>query len=53
MNALILEQLKKYPSVEVRFGLRCVGIEDLPSSGVKVMVHQRNLVDEEGIYLRS
>ena len=39
MNALILEQLKKYPSVEVRFGLRCVGIEDLPSSGVKVMAH--------------
>jgi hypothetical protein len=29
-------------SMEVRFGLRCVGIEDLPSSGVKVMVHQRN-----------
>jgi 2-polyprenyl-6-methoxyphenol hydroxylase-like FAD-dependent oxidoreductase len=48
MNALILEELKKYPTVEVRFGLRCVGIEDLPSTGkVKVMVHQRNLVDED------
>jgi 2-polyprenyl-6-methoxyphenol hydroxylase-like FAD-dependent oxidoreductase len=48
MNALILEELKKYPTVEVWYGLRCVGIEDLPSnSGVKVMVHQRNLVDEE------
>jgi 2-polyprenyl-6-methoxyphenol hydroxylase-like FAD-dependent oxidoreductase len=51
MNALILEGLKKYPSVEVRFGLRCVGIEDSPSSpGVKVMVHQRNLVDEDIIF---
>ena len=48
MGALILEELKKYPVVEVRFGLRCVGIEDLPStSGVKVMVHQRNLADED------
>lgn len=48
MNALILEELKKYPSVEVRFGLGCVGIEDKPSSsGVKVMAHQRNLVDED------
>lgn len=51
MNALILGELKKYPSVEVRFGLRCVGIEDITSSGgVKVMVHQRNLVDEDIIY---
>ena len=48
MSALILEELKKYPMVEIRFGLRCVGIEDLPSaSGVKVMVHERNLVDED------
>lgn len=51
MNALILEELKKYPSVEVRFGLRCVGIEDMPSSsGVKVMVHQWNLADEDIIF---
>jgi 2-polyprenyl-6-methoxyphenol hydroxylase-like FAD-dependent oxidoreductase len=51
MNALILGELKRYPSVEVRFGLRCVGIEDITSSGgVKVMVHQRNLVDEDIIY---
>jgi 2-polyprenyl-6-methoxyphenol hydroxylase-like FAD-dependent oxidoreductase len=51
MNTLILEELKKYPSVEVRFGLRCVGIEDLPSSsGVKVMMHQRNLVDEDLLF---
>ena len=48
MNTLILEELKKYPSVEVRFGLRCVGIEDLASSSVvKVMTHQRNLSDED------
>jgi len=48
MNALILEELKKYPCVEVRFGLRCVGIEDTSlSQTVTVMVHQRNLTDED------
>lgn len=41
MADLVLADLKKYPSVDVRFGLRCVGIEDLPSCDkVKVMVHQ-------------
>jgi hypothetical protein len=51
MNALILEEPKKYPSVEALFGLRYVGIKDPPSSsGVKLMVHQRNLVDEDIIF---
>ena len=51
MNALILEELKNHPLVEVKFGLRCVGIEDREaSSKVKVMVHQRNLADEDLIY---
>ena len=51
MNALILEELKNHPSVEVKFGLRCVGIEDRETSNkVKVMVHQRNLADEDLIY---
>lgn len=50
MNSLVLEELKKYPCVEVRFGLRCVGIEDVPSSSaVRVMAHERNLVDEDVI----
>lgn len=50
MNALILEELKKYPCIDVLFGLRCVGIDDSPSSQtVKVMVHQRNLADEDVI----
>jgi 2-polyprenyl-6-methoxyphenol hydroxylase-like FAD-dependent oxidoreductase len=39
-NGLILEELKKYPCVQVRFGQRVVGIEDIPSQeGVKVMAH--------------
>jgi 2-polyprenyl-6-methoxyphenol hydroxylase-like FAD-dependent oxidoreductase len=31
MNGLILEELKKYPCVQVRFGQRLVGIEDIPA----------------------
>lgn len=41
MNGLILKELEKYPCVEVRFGLRVVGIEDMPGSKVKVMVHEQ------------
>jgi 2-polyprenyl-6-methoxyphenol hydroxylase-like FAD-dependent oxidoreductase len=41
MNGLILEELKKYPCVQVRFGQRVVGIEDIPSQqGIKVMAHE-------------
>lgn len=50
MNALILEELKKYPSVQVRFGLRCVGIEDSPEqTHVKVMVHTAGHTDTDVI----
>ena len=39
VNALVMEEIKKYPYVEVRFGVPCVGIEDLPGAeSVKVMV---------------
>ena len=51
MNALILEELKKYPSVEVKYGLRCVGVEELPTeNAVKAMFHERNLRDEDVIF---
>ena len=41
MNDLILEELEKCPSVEVKFGMGCVGIENLPGAEtVKVMVHE-------------
>ena len=51
MNSLILEELKKYPSVEVRFGLRCVGIENLPDrESVKVMVHQGSQLDGDLLF---
>lgn len=44
MADLVLAELKKYPSVELRFGLKCVGIKDLPSSDdVKVMRPSRRL----------
>ena len=44
MAKLLLEELKKYPSVEVRFGLRYGGVEDLlESDHVKVLVHSREL----------
>ena len=47
----ILEELKKYSCVEILFGLRCVGIEDLSEfPSVKVMAHQPNLADEDIIF---
>ena len=40
MADLILDELKEYPNVEVRFGIRWLGIKDLPSSKkVKIMAH--------------
>ena len=43
MNDIILAELYKCPSVEIKFGMGCVGIENLPgASTVKVMAHGRN-----------
>ena len=40
MAEIILEELRKYDCVEVRFGIRCVGIDDSrEQDGVRVMVH--------------
>lgn len=51
MTALILEELKRYPSVEIRYGLRCVGIEEMPSKNVvRAMFHERSLHDEDVIF---
>lgn len=51
MAFLVHTELKKYPSVEVRFGLRCAGIEDLPSSDhIKVMVHQGRKKDGDLLF---
>jgi len=48
MNEIILEELNKYPSVEVQFGMRCVGIDDKPGSeNVRVMVHGSSMLDED------
>jgi 3-(3-hydroxy-phenyl)propionate hydroxylase len=50
MNGLILEELKKYPCVQVRFGQRVVGIEDIPTEGVvKVMAHEALDFNRAGI----
>ncbi|KAF2103804.1 FAD/NAD(P)-binding domain-containing protein [Rhizodiscina lignyota] len=46
MNQLILTELMKCASVDVKFGLRCVGIEDDASAEtIKVMAHQLGLPD--------
>lgn len=56
MNDIILAELEKCPSVEVKFGMGCVGIENLPGAEtVKVMAHDRktdeNLVVESSYLL--
>lgn len=44
MANLLLEELKNYPSVEVRFGLRYGGVDDSPEADqVKVLVHSEEL----------
>lgn len=46
MNGLVLKEIKKHPSVTVRFGCRCVGIEDDSTAGkVRVMISHQNVVD--------
>ncbi|KAK5939478.1 hypothetical protein PMZ80_007855 [Knufia obscura] len=48
MNELILEELDKYPCVEVQFGMRCVGIEDKPESEhVRIMTHSGSMLDDD------
>lgn len=48
MNELILEELKKYPSVEVVFGMRCVGIDDKSEAEkIRVMTHTGSLLDDD------
>jgi 2-polyprenyl-6-methoxyphenol hydroxylase-like FAD-dependent oxidoreductase len=51
MNGLVLEKIKLCPSVDVKFGCRCVGIDDDPASRtVKVMVHPLGLPDNDVFY---
>jgi len=48
MNVLILEEIRRYSCAQVRFGLKCVGIEDIPSApSVMVMAHEQSLVDRD------
>jgi len=48
MNELILKELQRYPSVDVQFGLRCVGVQDDSKADcVKVMTHSGSLLDDE------
>jgi 2-polyprenyl-6-methoxyphenol hydroxylase-like FAD-dependent oxidoreductase len=50
MAMIILEELKNYPCVQVRFGLQCGGLEDDPASKyVKALVHNRNMKDPDSI----
>ena len=51
MNELILKELEKYPSVQVRFGLRCVGIQENEAlSQIRVMTHTGSIVDDEKFF---
>lgn len=51
MNELIMQELKKCPSVTVVFGRRCVGLEDHPQSErVSIMTHTGSIVDDEAFY---
>lgn len=48
MNELILKELEKFPSVEVQFGIRCVGLDDNPKSErVRIMTHTGSLLDND------
>ena len=49
MNEIYLEELKKYPCVDVVFGAGCVGVEETPSS-VKVMTWQRSDGEQDITY---
>ena len=48
MNTIILEELKKYPSVEIIFGMRAVGIDDNPNNEfVRLMCHTKSQADAD------
>ena len=50
MATLILEELKKYSCVDVRFGVRCGGVEDVAGNDyVRVLVHGRGMKDPDTI----
>ncbi len=49
MNEIYLEEIKKYPSVDVIFGATCVGVEETASS-VKVMTWQRSNREQDITY---
>lgn len=51
MNGLILQEIQKYPCVQVCFSQRVVGIEDHPSADyVAVMTTHANVVDGDRIW---
>lgn len=51
MNELILQELKNHPSVQVLFGMRCVGLEDKEDCDhVKVMTHTGSLLDDDAFF---
>jgi 2-polyprenyl-6-methoxyphenol hydroxylase-like FAD-dependent oxidoreductase len=48
MGELILEKLRNYHSVEVKFGMRVGGIEEDENGTVKVMAHEAKVPGNEG-----
>jgi len=54
MNDLILEELRKCPSVEVRFGHQLVGLEQHPERGsVTAMVHKTNPPHDDEVFIEA
>lgn len=50
MATIILEELKKYPCVNVLFGVRCGGIEDSPGSDhVRVLIHGQRMKEPDTV----
>jgi 2-polyprenyl-6-methoxyphenol hydroxylase-like FAD-dependent oxidoreductase len=50
---IILEELKKYPCVEVCFGIRCGGIRDVPSEGPVTILGITRALDQPEMLIQS
>lgn len=50
---IILKELEKYPCVEVCFGLRCGGIEDLPQSDSVTLLAFSRSIDTPEILIQA
>ena len=47
MSSLLLEEIAKYPNVDVRFSLRTVGVDHSKADCVRIMAHDTTLKDDD------